>query len=226
MSKPRLIVFVGTVGSGKSTHMRLLYSKLKQKGMNVKMVFLKTGHLFTFLLEVFLAKILVSRRRYVFPIRALIEEKPRFFKRVFRLWLSFDLISVTIKFLANIYIPLKLGYTVLVEEYIPATISDYIYLSKIVNSSLRMNSFVISYLLKLTSLCGPTQVVFLDAKDDELALRWKVRGSFDEREDYIRMQRTILLQVSKKLSCKFLYINAGTKTIKEVHEIIINHLLL
>jgi len=225
MSKPRLIVFVGTVGSGKSTHMRLLYSKLKRKGMKVKIVFLKTGHLFAFFLEVFLAKMLV-RKRDVFPIRALIEEKPRFFKKVFRLWLSFDLISVTIKFLTSIYIPLKLGYTVLVEEYIPATISDYIYLSKIVNSSLRMNSFVISYLLKLSSLCGPTQVVFLDAKDDELALRWKLRGSPNERKDYIWMQRGLLLQISKKLSHKFLYLNTGAKTIKEVHDLIMSHLAL
>ncbi len=226
MLQPRVIAFIGTVGSGKSTHMRLLYSKLKQRGLRAKTTFLKTGHLFAFILEVFLAKMVAGKRKDVFPIRALVEEKPHLFKRIFKLWLSLDLVSVTIRFLVSIYIPLKLGYTVLVEEYIPATISDYIYLSKIIKFPLKINSFEIIYLLKLMSLCGPTHIVFLDAENDKLTLRWKLRGSFDEREDYIRMQRSILLRLSKELSCSFLYINTGTKTIKETHKLVTNHLLL
>jgi len=226
MLQPRVIAFIGTVGSGKSTHMRLLYSKLKQRGLRAKTTFLKTGHLFAFILEVFLAKMVAGKRKDVFPIRALVEEKPHLFKRIFRLWLYLDLVSITIRFLVSIYIPLKLGYTVLVEEYIPATISDYIYLSKIIKFPLKINSFEIIYLLKLMSLCGPTHIVFLDAENDKLTLRWKLRGSFDEREDYIRMQRSILLRLSKELSCSFLYINTGTKTIKETHKLVTNHLLL
>lgn len=225
MPEPRLIAFMGPVGSGKSTHMRLLYSKLKGRGLRVKMSFLKTGHLFAFVLEAFLAKIVAGKRRDVSPIRALVEERPHLFKRLFRLWLALDLISVIIKFLIGIYVPLKLGYIVLVEEYIPATISDYIYLAKIIKFPLRVNSFAINYLLKLMSLYNPTQIIFLDAENSELTYRWKLRGSFNEREDYVRMQRTILLQISKKLSYKFLYINTGTKTIKETHKLLINHLL-
>jgi thymidylate kinase len=220
MLQPQVIAFIGTVGSGKSTHMKLLYSKLKQKGLNTKVSFLKTGHLFAFVLESFLAKMLAGSRKDVFPIRALVEEKPYIFKKIFRLWLDLDLISIVIKFLAEIYLPLKLGYIVLVEEYIPATISDYIYLSKIIDFPLKMNSFAIKFLLTLMNLCNPTQIVFLDARDDILVSRWKMRESFNEREDYILMQRTLLLQLSKKLSCKFLYINTGTKTIEKTHELI------
>jgi thymidylate kinase len=220
MLQPQVIAFIGTVGSGKSTHMKLLYSKLKQKGLNTKVSFLKTGHLFAFVLESFLAKMLAGNRKDVFPIRALVEEKPYIFKKIFRLWLDLDLISIVIKFLAEIYLPLKLGYIVLVEEYIPATISDYIYLSKIIDFPLKMNPFAIKFLLTLMNLCNPTQIVFLDARDDILVSRWKMRESFNEREDYILMQRTLLLQLSKKLSCKFLYINTGTKTIEKTHELI------
>jgi thymidylate kinase len=220
MLQPQVIAFIGTVGSGKSTHMKLLYSKLKQKGLNTKVSFLKTGHLFAFVLESFLAKMLAGNRKDVFPIRALVEEKPYIFKKIFRLWLDLDLISIVIKFLAEIYLPLKLGYIVLVEEYIPATISDYIYLSKIIDFPLKMNPFAIKFLLILMNLCNPTQIVFLDARDDILVSRWKMRESFNEREDYILMQRTLLLQLSKKLSCKFLYINTGTKTIEKTHELI------
>jgi hypothetical protein len=184
------------------------------------MSFLKTGHLFAFILEISLAKIVANRRKDVFPIKALVEERPILFRRIFRLWLGLDLISITLKFFISIYLPLKLGYIILVEEYIPATISDYIYLSRIVEFPLRVNSFAINYLLKLMNLCGPTQIIFLDAKDDELRIRWKLRRSFDEREDYIQMQRTLLLQISRGLlSMNFIYISTGAKTLVETQKI-------
>jgi hypothetical protein len=56
----------------------------------------------------------------------LVEGKLNLFRRIFRLWLGLDLISITLKFLAGVYAPLKLGYTIPIEEYVPATISDYI----------------------------------------------------------------------------------------------------
>jgi hypothetical protein len=227
MSQPRVIAFIGTVGSGKSTHMKLLYSKLKRKGLKTKMSFLKTGHLFAFILEILLVRIVASKRRDGFPIRALVEERPILFRRIFMLWFSLDLISIILKFLASIYLPLKLGYTILIEEYIPATISDYVYLSKIVNFPLRVNSFAINYLLKLMNLCGPTQIIFLDAKNDELRIRWNLRGSFDEKEDYLQMQRTLLLQISRRLSSmNFIYIDTGAKTLVETQKLIMNQLLV
>jgi hypothetical protein len=129
---------------------------------------LKTNQLLAFTLVTLLSRIVASKRKDVSPIRALIEERPVLFRKIFRLWLGLDLISITLKFLASIYLPLRLGYIVLVEECIPATISDYIYLSRFVNFPLKMNSFTINYLLRLMNLCWPAQIIFLDAKDDEL----------------------------------------------------------
>jgi thymidylate kinase len=169
----------------------------------------------------------VSKRKDVFPIRALVEGKPNLFRRIFRLWLGLDLISITLKFLASVYIPLKLGYTILIEEYVPATISDYIYLSRIINYPLKANSFAINYLLRLMNLCDPTQMIFLDAEDDELKRRWKLRGSFDEREDYLKMQRTLLLRMSRELSShRLICINTEAKTLVEVQKLIMSQLLV
>jgi thymidylate kinase len=227
MLQSQVIAFLGTVGSGKSTHMKLLYSKLKQRGLKTKISCLKTGHLFAFILEVSLARMVADKRKDVFPIRALVEEKPCLFRKIFKLWLSLDLISITVKFLAGVYFPLRLGYTVLVEEYIPATISDYIYLSKIIDFPLKVNSFAINYLLRLMSLCSPTQMIFLDAKNDELKTRWKLRRSFSERDDYLQMQRTLLLQLSRKLSPhKFIYVDTGARMLSETQELIMRHLLV
>jgi hypothetical protein len=225
--QPRIIAFIGVVGAGKSTHMKLFDSKLKKRGFKVKMSYMKTGHLFAFIFEILLAKIFTSRRRNVFPVRALLEERPTLFKRIFRLWLGLDLINITLKFLTDIYLPLRLGYIVLVEEYIPATISDYIYLSRVINSPLKVNSFVINYLLRLMILCGPIQIVFLDAKDDELKRRWGLRGSPDERKDYLRMQRTLLLRMSRELSSYgLIYIDTGVKTLAEVQKLIMTQILV
>jgi len=224
--QPRVIAFIGTVGSGKSTHMKLLYSKLKQRGLKAKASSLKTGHLFAFILEILLVKMIANKRKDVFPIRALVEERPNLFRRIFKLWLSLDLISLTIKFLFSIYFPLRLKHILLVEEFIPATISDYIYLARIINFPLKRNSFAINYLIRLMNLCTPAQIIFLDAKNDELKTRWKLRRSFNEREDYLQMQRTLLLQISRALSSnELIHVNTTSKTLTETQELIMNRLL-
>jgi hypothetical protein len=222
-----VIAVIGTVGSGKSTHMKILYSRLRRRGFKVKMSFLKTGHLFAFILEILLAKIFTSKRINVSPIRALVEERPTLFRRIFRLWLGLDLISITLKFLIGVYLPLRLGHIVLVEEYIPAVISDYVYLSKVIDFPLRANSFAIIYPLRLMKLCGPIQIIFLDAKDDDLKRRWKLRGSPDERKDYLQMQRTLLLRMVRELSSYgLIYIDTGVKTLAEVQKLIMTQILM
>jgi thymidylate kinase len=227
MSRPRVIAFIGTVGSGKSTHMKILYSKLKQGGFKVRISWLKRGHLLVFLLEGLLAKMFAGKRKDVYPIRALLEERPTFLKRIFRLLLSLDLISIILKFLASIYLPSRLGYFVLVEEYIPATISDYIYLSRVTNSPLKVNSFAINCLLRLMILCGPTQIVFLDAKDDELKRRWGLKDGHDERKDYLQMQRTLLLRIAEKLSSyRLIYIDTEANTLAEIQKLIMTQILV
>lgn len=225
LDKISIIAFTGTVGSGKSTQMKILASNLKRKGTKVKLSFLKTGHIIAYFLTIILAKMLIGKRDDVSPIRALIEEKPHIFRRVFKLWLGLDIISISLKFLFGIYLPLRLGYTILVEEYIPATISDYLYLSKVTGFTLKPSSFAITFLQKLMYL-GPAQMIFLDAEDIELKHRWIRRKSFIERDDYLKFQRTILLLISKRLSLnKLLYINTSRQSVKETNQQIMKQLI-
>ena len=219
-----VIAFAGTVGSGKSTQMRLLASTLKCRRVKVKISSLKTGHILAYFLEIILAKML-TKRRDVFPIRALFEEKLHIFRKLFKLWLYLDVVSIAVKFLLSIFVPLKLGYVVLVEEYIPATIADYIYLSRIVDFVLKPKSFAITFPLRLMYMGGFTHTIFMDAENDILKSRQRQRGSFEEREDYLNMQRNLLLSISRKLSNRLLYLNTGKQAIEETHRLIRNWLM-
>jgi len=223
--KTRIITFVGTVGSGKSTHMKLLASKLNKKGIKVKVTSLKIDHLFAFLLILILARILDPKKKTAFPIRALIENRPLLFKRLFKLWFVLDILSVSLKFLMAIYLPMKTGYTILVEEYVPAVIADYIYISKAIGLPSGTISSGLNFTLKLMHLGGPMQVIFLDAQKDTLNLRWNCRRSLSESSDYLSMQRTMLLSLSKKLSSRgIFYAETTSQSAKEINESIINHL--
>lgn len=215
--EPRLIIFAGTVGSGKSTQMRLLASALKSRGVKVKISVLKRGHILAYFLEVVLVN-LTTKRKDVYPIRALFEERPNFFKKIFKLLIILDIISISFKFLFEIFIPLKCGYVVLVEEYLPATIADYIFLSKTISFPVKNISFALKFIEKLMSLAGPMKVIFLDADTDVLRFRWKLRGSMDESLDYLNMQRTLLLPLLKMTSSKLFYIKTTNQTIKETHK--------
>lgn len=221
-----IIAFAGTVGSGKSTQMMLSAYKLKRKGLRVKTTYLKSGHLLAYLLGVILARMLTGKREDVYPVRALIEEKPGIFKKLFKLWLFFDIISVSAKFLLNIYIPLKLGYVMLVEEYLPAIIASYIYLEdKIADQTQRLFPLALKFMFKLLSLTGPMLAIFLDADIDTLKSRWRGRRSPYEKQDYLQMQRSILLTLLRKISSyKLLYINTSDQTIEETNKKIIDYL--
>lgn len=217
MTKAQIIVFVGTVGAGKSTHKKILKYVLNSKGLKAKSTTLKTGHFFTHLLTILLANILAGHRKDIFPIRALLEEKSYVFRRIFNLWQILDIVGITIKFLLSIYIPFKLGYIILVEEHVPATISDYIYISKTIKYKLNLKAIRFRYLLRLTRILIPIHIIFLDASNVHLKSRWEKRKSIDEKEDYLNMQRTVLLNISKIFDENMLYINTENKNIIQTY---------
>lgn len=221
---PPITVFAGTVGAGKSTQMRLLACKLKEKGIDVRTTFIKTGHLPAYLLEVVLDRIFVRRSEYASPIRALIEKKPHLFRRLFKLWLALDIIGVSLKFLFNVHVPVKAGFVVLVEEYIPATVVDYVSLSKAIGLPHGASSFASNFMLRLQNLGGPIQVIFLDARADALISRSRLRNQMEERPEYLGMQRTMLRSLlDRSSSGRLLYLDTTDQTIERVHDRIINY---
>jgi len=218
---PQVIAFVGPVGVGKSTQMRLLAYKLRSKELRVKTSFLLSGHLFSYLLLIILAKILCKgRRKNASAMRTLLDENLVSFKKLFRLWLVVDTISTCLKFLFSIFIPVKFGKIVLVEDYIPSTITHYWYYCQCLKLPVSSVNFSAKLMLRLMS-CFSTWIIFQDANTEVLKSRWRVRGSPPEKDDYIRIRREILLLLLQKIQPgRLIYVKTDNSSAREVHKLI------
>ena len=182
----RLIAFLGPVGVGKSTQMKLLAKYLRSSGFRVKVTFLKVGHL------------------WAYPLYKLALMGWPIFrsKHLFKLWMILDIFSIFLRFLITIWLPLKAGYVMLVEEYLPAIAADYLYIAKINGYSPKDVKTIITLAYKLP-MYVPFTSVFLDAEDSMLKIRWKLRGTPDERFGFIFIRRKLLLLLAKFLSRYF-----------------------
>lgn len=220
---PCIIVFVGTVGAGKSTQVKKLLMTLKKGGTNASSTVLKRGHLFAYLFEIFLAKSIKAKAQDTpYPIEVIIRNRPDLLKKFFKLFLAIDTISIFYRFILTVYLPKKMGYVVIVEEYLQATIADYEWLSKLTGAN---KSVLFTRLLtSLAVLGGPTYTVYLDAPNATLRARWVNRQSPIQRIEYIEMQRTLLFSISKRLFPSLTYINTEKTSINKTASIILKTL--
>jgi thymidylate kinase len=219
--KPYIMAFVGPVGVGKSTQMRLLAYRLRSKGLKVKTTFLLKGHLFSYFFEIILAKILCKGGwKNTSAMGILLDKNPNAFKKIFKLWLMVDTISICLKFLVSIYIPIKLGNIVLVEDYIPSTITHYGYYCQRLKLPVNSVNFSLKLALSLMSHF-PTWVIFQDAQTEVLESRWRAKNlSIDEDYVHYTRRKVLLLLLQKLLPDKLVYIVTNNRSVSEVHKLI------
>jgi len=181
---------MGPVGVGKSTHMRLLGNYFESQNARVVWSFIKSGHMLSYILR----KALIAFgacEKVMYP-DGLARVYPRrdIVRRLFRLWCFLDAFSIVVKFFFSIYIPYKLGFTLLIEEGLSMTLFTYCksfpHFFDTEPKDLKLFSSLLGWIQSKSHHVN----IVLDANADELSRRRRYR-SFrqDELLDYISMQK-------------------------------------
>jgi hypothetical protein len=199
-SKP-IVVFVGNVGTGKTTHIYALSKVLNRLGYTTCITTLKTIFPFTWLVRSFtscntLLKIAVS------------------------LDLIFNAIRLPILALIKnmVFSYLQQCQIVLVEEYLPGSLADYIY-NGIVYNVIPISLIMIRILLRLYKLLGLSNfiIVNLYCRKDILPKRWVQRGTPAEKKLYLIIQDLVFSKFIKKY---------GALKVNTEEDFIVNHRML
>jgi len=181
-----IIVFLGPTGVGKSTIIKYLVQALRIRGFKVSTMFIKAYHGPAYVLWVLAAKLLGIKKSYApwFVIPSILYNKK--LARVLATISAYldAFINVPVKILLILLFKL-LGYTVIIEEYIPATVLDYV-LSHIDLGSRVKLPLKVLYVLGIRH--KPNVVVFLSAPVCCLRLRWSIRSKGDPNLKYVLLQ--------------------------------------
>ena len=177
----KVLVFVGFVGAGKTTLTSLMAYYLNHANkVSAKRTYLKTIWIVTPLLLKLFGKV-CNNINALFKIH-------RFCVYVD---LSLNVMGLPLLGLLRIRIPRRLGKVVLVEEYLPGIVVDYLHALKI----LKLNREIILTLMKALYKALDTKnsiIIYLKAPLSSLPQRWVLRGDRRfERITYLRVQSLV-----------------------------------
>ncbi len=220
-----LISLSGPVGSGKTVQVNALHYILRERGYKVTVTYLKVMNIFSYFILVLLYKIVQKEGNNTSIWRFLFKKKKDIIEKLFNLLAILDCISISIKFLFRIYIPLLLGNTVLVEEYIPAIISDYLSFKARGLWGLGGN-LIISLAQRYHLMVHErTCFVYLYAPISILRKRWLIRGTTPEKDEYIKIQQLMLRKIIHQLKGNCIFeISTAHRPISLTAQEILNYL--
>ena len=216
--QPFIVTFIGPVGVGKSTQIRLFQEYLKSKNVVVVRTFIKSNHALTYFLSSFLKKLGISEKisnqngfSKVYPNRTVV-------RKLFSLWCLLDTISVATKFLFTVSIPFHMGFAVLIEEGLPMSLYTY---SVSLPNFFKTEPITLPVLPNLLGwVTGKTHLnIILDASEEELDQRRKGRNYRQfESAEYIYLQKEWI----KRLNFgDTVFIDTTNSSLVKVHEKIV-----
>ena len=195
-SKTCIITFMGPVGVGKSTQMRLLEDHLKSENVKVVKTFIKSSHGLAYVLGRLLLA-LGANERVSYPDGfARVYPRKDVVRGLFTLWSFLDTLSIAIKFFFTVYVPFSLGFTILIEEGLLMTLHTYLVSFP---SFFKTEPRVLPLLPSLLGwIVGKNHVnVVLDATDEELGRR-RIGRSYRQNElpEYVNLQKKWIKRVN------------------------------
>ena len=215
--KPLIITFIGPVGVGKTTQMKLLKQYFEKRNAKTVVTYIKSAHGLSYLL---LALIRVLRGR---QDQTTSENRNRIelTRRIDPLWHLTETLSISTKFLFTVYLPFKLGYNVLMEEGVLMSIENYRrFRPKLLGLDSKELPFL-NTLLRWTQSQNHLDII-LDAREVEAKNR-RLSRSFRriESNEYVDLQRKVMSSIKGP---NVLYIDTSKRSAESVHKMITNHI--
>lgn len=220
-NKGKLIVFLGQVGVGKSTVIRNMLYALKARGLRVSTTSIKSFHVPSYLLWIFMVKILRIRSKYS-PWFAIC--------RTGRIRLAKTLVILSTYVDALLVIPIKLikinllriaKHYILSEEYVHSTLFDYIYSYTNLGINNNIAKAPLNILNTLLNRHAPDETVVLMVRSNELRRRWASRGYGDPQLRYVMLQKKFLSMMTKDS----LVLDTTNLSVDETVEILIGRVI-
>lgn len=211
---PVFVHFFGADGVGKTTQARMLLYYLKKKGINVKLVRIRSGRTLSSILYMFLKKINsnlieVGEDGRVIRLKMIRNKIDR------QLWSLLEFISMIPPILLGVFIPLALNKTVIAERYIFDAIATLAYL---INDLKWTDSFLAKLLFKFI----PKNTIFIHLDASYTSIQ-KRKNSHADPKEYIDFQRRTYSNFAKKMEA--IVINTSNLSKEETHAIIRRYLL-
>ena len=212
---PSIISFMGPVGVGKSTQIKLLQDRLKSKKVKTVKTFIKSNHIFAHITRRLL--ILVGAYENQDDLGVICINK-RIVERLYPVLILLDAVSITIKFFFTVYIPFHMGFNVLIEEGLMMSLFTY----TLANPKIRgLKPKTPPFLLRLINwiLKQKHVNIILDAESKELILRRKNRNyRQNESPEYVDLQKKWLKQLNYGNT---IFLETTNLPIIQVHEVIV-----
>jgi energy-coupling factor transporter ATP-binding protein EcfA2 len=215
---PSIISFMGPVGVGKSTQIKLLQKRLKSKKVKTVKTFIKSNHIFAHITIRFLTLVGAYKNPLHQDGLSVIYINKRIVERLYPILILLDAVSITIKFFFTVYIPFHMGFNVLIEEGLMMSLFTY----TLANPKIRgLKSKTPPFLLRLISwiLKQKHVNIILDAENKELILRRKNRNYRQkESPEYVDLQKKWLKQLNYGNT---IFLETTNLPIIQVHEVIV-----
>jgi hypothetical protein len=187
--KPIVIVFIGNVGAGKTTHILITFNALRRRGYRIHKTYVKTY----FIITTLLSKLYLLQRT------------------TWRIAIALDLL------LNSIYLPLAIWFRtivfpiitkkhlVLVEEHLLGSLVDYI-ISAIILNLTPVTLPTIRLLFKLSRGITWHKIIYVIADKSLLPIRWRLRGTRTETRVYLLVQ-DLVFKIATKHCSNVLYLD-------------------
>jgi hypothetical protein len=216
---PIIISFIGPVGVGKSTQIKLLKKYLRSRGEKTVDTYLKSAHGSTYLLANLIG--LLSKSIHSQSDSEASRNRRAIHIAFSPLWNASETVSIVGKFLLNVYLPFTFGYNVLIEEGLIMSIENYKSFRPHILGVRASDLPFLSTLLRWSDSRRHLYII-LDVGDEEVASR-RMSRTFrrSESDDYVGLQRTVM---SKLSGPDVLVVETSGKSIEEVHKIIVDRM--